>query len=90
MSRVKSIRHVGKEDVYDMAVDKGHNFSVANGKIVHNCDSLRYFAVWWTAKASAKDDRTRKRWTQDIWDDYDRASDEERELIIAKYGEPLI
>lgn len=58
--------------------------------LTHDPDSLRYFCVWWTATASAKDDRARKRWTQDIWDDYDRASDEERELIIAKYGEPLI
>lgn len=40
---IKSIRYVGKEDVYNMEVKTHHNFSVNGGLIVHNClDALRY------------------------------------------------
>lgn len=40
---VKGIRFVGKQDVYNMEVDKHHNFAVNDGLIVHNCiDALRY------------------------------------------------
>jgi hypothetical protein len=32
-----------KVDVYNMEVEKYHNFSVNNGLIIHNCiDALRY------------------------------------------------
>jgi hypothetical protein len=41
--RVKSVRLVGREDVYNMEVEKHHNFAVNDGLIVHNCiDALRY------------------------------------------------
>ena len=41
---VKSIRAIGKEDVYNMEVEDNHNFAVNGGIIVHNCmDSTRYF-----------------------------------------------
>ena len=39
---VKSIKKVGKADVYNMEVEKYHNF-IANGIVVHNSiDALRY------------------------------------------------
>ena len=42
---VKSIKSCGKQPVYNMEVDKYHNFSVNDGIIVHNCmDSMRYYA----------------------------------------------
>lgn len=44
-SRVKNIKYIGKEDVYNMQVDKYHNFSVNGGYIAHNCDCLRYGIV---------------------------------------------
>ena len=41
--KVKSIKPIGRHDVYNMEVDKYHNFSVNGGIIVHNCiDSIRY------------------------------------------------
>ena len=41
--QVKRVRFVGKEDVYNMEVEKHHNFAVNNGLIVHNCiDAIRY------------------------------------------------
>lgn len=43
MVKIKSIKKVGCEPVYNMEVEKHHNFSVNGGLIVHNClDALRY------------------------------------------------
>lgn len=40
---IKSIKYVGKADVYNMEVRNHHNFSVCGGFIIHNCcDALRY------------------------------------------------
>ena len=42
-AKVKAIRHVGKQDVYNMEVRGHHNFSVNGGLIVHNSiDATRY------------------------------------------------
>lgn len=40
--KIKSIKFIGNEDVYDMYVKNNHNFAVNGGLIVHNCDALRY------------------------------------------------
>jgi intein/homing endonuclease len=41
VDRVRSIKYVGKEEVYDIAIDdESHNF-VANGIVVHNCNSIK-------------------------------------------------
>lgn len=41
---IKSIRKIGRADVYNMEVDDNHNFAVEGGLIVHNCmDATRYF-----------------------------------------------
>lgn len=37
MPRVKSIKYIGTQDVYNMEVETHHNFSVNGGLIVHNC-----------------------------------------------------
>jgi ribonucleoside-diphosphate reductase alpha chain len=34
--KIKKITHIENEDVYDINVDKNHNF-FANGILVHNC-----------------------------------------------------
>lgn len=42
--RIENVRPLGKQPVYNMEVDKYHNFSVNGGIIVHNCmDACRYF-----------------------------------------------
>ena len=44
-ANVKSIKKVGKADVYNMEVEEYHNF-IANGIVVHNCiDATRYILV---------------------------------------------
>ena len=41
---IQDIKKIGKAPVYNMEVEKDHNFSVNDGVIVHNCmDSTRYF-----------------------------------------------
>lgn len=42
-TRVKKIEYLGKMDVYNMEVEKYHNYSVEGGLIIHNClDGTRY------------------------------------------------
>lgn len=43
--KVKSVKSCGIEPVYNITVDKYHNFLIHGGIIVKNCDALRYFAV---------------------------------------------
>lgn len=89
MSRIKSITPAENQDVYNMEVEKVHNFAVNGGLIVHNCDALRYFAVFWTRPNEVPEVRVKARWTQDMWDDYNRASSDEREYMIKSWGNPF-
>jgi hypothetical protein len=51
--KVKSVKPVGTADVYNMEVDKHHNFSINGGIIVHNCyDGLTYGLCAYHAKKS--------------------------------------
>lgn len=41
---ITSIKPCGRQPVYNMEVDRYHNFSINGGVIVHNCmDAMRYF-----------------------------------------------
>lgn len=44
-ARVKGIRLVGREDVYNMEVETHHNFAVNGGLIVHNCIDMTRYAM---------------------------------------------
>lgn len=51
--KVKSVKFIGYEDVYNMEVETHHNFSVNGGLIVHNCyDGLGYTLVAYHANKS--------------------------------------
>lgn len=41
--KIKSIKPAGKADVYNITTKNHHNFIVAGGFVLHNCDALRYF-----------------------------------------------
>lgn len=57
--------------------------------LTHDVDSLRYFCVYWTIDADDPSRRSKREWTEDMWEDYDNAPDEEtREYLRKKYGEP--
>ena len=54
-------------------------------EITHAPDALRYFAISWSRPAEI--DTTKKvKFTRDMWEDWYRASTEERQLMIKKYG----
>lgn len=42
--KIKKIEYAGKADVYNMSVEKHHNFLINGGFVTHNCDALRYYA----------------------------------------------
>lgn len=58
-------------------------------EFTHAPDALRYFAVSWTRPAEEQPKTVKRTWTADMWEDYYNASEEEREFIKRKYGEPL-
>lgn len=57
-------------------------------EITHDPDALRYFAIAWTRPSDVKEEEGTVRWTDDMWDDYRRASAEEKEYLIRKWGKP--
>ena len=91
MGKVKSIKYVGKEPVYNITVHKYHNYLVKGGILSKNCDSLRCFCIWWTRSPLAEKDKAKtKRWSADLIEDYKHASPEIKELMIAQLGEPRL
>ena len=55
--------------------------------ITHAPDGLRYFAVYW--HRPAPEPVKKKRWTADMWEDYNNArSKEERDYLKSIWGEP--
>lgn len=46
--KIKSIKKVPNEAVYNLTVDKYHNYITSSGLVLKNCDSLRYFCVNFT------------------------------------------
>ncbi len=44
--RIKSIKHAGRANVYNMEVADTHSFVIDGGLVAHNCyDELRYVAM---------------------------------------------
>lgn len=58
-------------------------------EITHAPDALRYFCIYWTSPNEAEKPKKVK-YRTDILEDYFNASEDEKKLIIAKYGEPEI
>lgn len=57
--------------------------------LTHDCDSLRSFCVYWTSPAMDAPGSKGKKWTDDMWEDYNNArTEEDRKIIIELYGEP--
>lgn len=51
MGNIASIRPVGRMPVYNMTVEKHHNYLIAGNIILKNCDALRYGMVYRTMGA---------------------------------------
>lgn len=43
--KVKSVKPCGRADVFNMEVEDTHEYAVAGGIIVHNCDETRYLCM---------------------------------------------
>lgn len=51
MGNIVSIKPAGVEPVYNMTVDKHHNYLIAGNIILKNCDALRYALIYRTMGA---------------------------------------
>lgn len=58
-------------------------------EITHAPDALRYFCIYWTSPSEPEKPKKVK-YRADILEDYFNASEDEKKLIVAKYGEPEI
>lgn len=58
-------------------------------EITHAPDALRYFCIYWTSPGEPEKPKKVK-YRADILEDYFNASEDEKKLIVAKYGEPEI
>jgi hypothetical protein len=88
MSKIKSIKYVGKKPVYNMNVEDLHNFLIQGGIVSHNCDALRYFCVYWINPAVSVKTGKEVKWTEDMKQDYENESAEMRKLIEEQWGVP--
>ena len=57
--------------------------------LTHDPDSLRYFCVWWTTAAQVPQGK-KKKWRDDLIEDYRNADKKTKELMISLYGEPCL
>ncbi len=58
-------------------------------ELTHAPDALRAFAIFHTRPSEALAKPNLKPWSRDMWEDYDAASDEEKNYLKRKYGEPM-
>jgi hypothetical protein len=56
--------------------------------LTHDVDSLRCFCVYWTSPADPKRSKSRRKWTADMYEDYENANDMDKQMLLQKYGEP--
>ena len=58
--------------------------------LTHDPDSLRYFCVWWTSAAPVPNSKSKKKWREDLIEDYMNADQKTKERMIELYGEPRL
>ena len=57
--------------------------------ITHAPDALRGYAIYRSTPPSYEEKASpRQIWSEDIWEDFMRASESEQNYLIKKYGEP--
>ena len=56
--------------------------------LTHDVDSLRYFCVYWVCAPDGVHSRKKRKWTYDMYEDYENADDVGKQYLINKYGEP--
>lgn len=68
--KVAGKRPCGIEPVYNMTVDKYHNYMIAGGLILKNCDALRYYAQLRTLRPEAHVERDEEETHVESYSDY--------------------
>ena len=58
-------------------------------EITHAPDALRGFAIYHARPRTELEAKERRIWSQDMWEDYFSAGEEEKKYLKRKYGEPL-
>ena len=56
--------------------------------LTHDVDSLRYFCVYWVCAPDGVHSSKKRKWTYDMYEDYENADDVGKQYLINKYGEP--
>ena len=56
--------------------------------LTHAVDGIRYFCVYWTLPADVISNKSTRKWTDDMWEDYKNASESNKRLLIERWGEP--
>lgn len=84
MPRVVSKRYLGKRTVFNMTVDKFHNYITAMGTVLHNCDCVRYYCVSRKLQAEAEQTEAEIREMREM-----QAEEEEYESYMCG-GEPSL
>ena len=74
-----------------LVIDKLRPTDCANEphEITHAPDALRGFAIFHARPNGKPEEKKRRDWTHDMWEDYNSASEEEKNYLIRKYGEPM-
>lgn len=90
MSKIVSITKVNNQPVYNMTVEKYHNYITKGGIISKNCDAARYFATFWNTPSQKEKAVQKKKWRADLLADYRHASKEIKALMVKQLGEPIL
>ena len=74
-----------------LTVDRVRPTDCANEphEITHAPDALRGFAIFYARPAPKVESIRRTVWSEDMWEDYLAAGDEEKNYLKRKYGEPI-
>lgn len=74
-----------------LTVDKLRPSDTSNEphEITHAPDALRGFAIFHARPAETAPSAPKRFWTADMWEDYYSASEDEKNYLKSKYGEPL-
>lgn len=68
--------------------NKPNQYAKTPHELTHIVDSFRYFCVYWTLPADRMLNSKHRQWTEDMKEDYENANDEDKQRLIAKWGEP--
>lgn len=57
-------------------------------ELTHSVDALRYFCIFWTLGAENHKNEKHIVWREDMFEDYENASEEDKQILISMWGKP--